>query len=229
MADVNASAPAPKLDRRGRIIIGPTLLARWTPAATIGLPIIALITAGVVSTFLPDVWFAAVTGWPRLAVRVLAGWLVGWAVTSAAGLLLLALTHESARLDQDAGTVLHRSALKRWRCVTLADIVAVHPDARKQGATAIVTPGTTLYVPHTGWDDAGFDGVRALQAELQPRLDVTPAPPRAQCMRQILLADALRTRRTIARALTMPWRDEYADRDTFERALDDARRGSRDG
>lgn len=225
MAELNAPA-APKRDRQGRIIIGPTLLARWQPAAAKGLPLIAFATAGVVSAFLPADWFAAFSGWPRLVLRTLAGWAVGWGIMSATALLLLGLTHESTRMDTAAGAVLHRT-LRRRRSVALADVMAVHPDARRQGATAIVTPGATLYVPHTGWDDAGFDGVRALQAELQPRLGVMPAPPRAECMRQILLADALRTRRVMARALSMPWREEYADRDVFEQALDAARRAER--
>lgn len=238
-------APQPRRTRRGEILVGPSVLSRWGPLAGIGLPIISLIlaplgTAGLQQLLLIDgirtlapSWLLAST-WAQGVLAYLALWalLAGWA------LVPMALTRRIVLLDPAEGTVRRRRGLGRPSPARpVADVVWAVGDADRDASALIgLYPGgpdaaaaahadaedvEQWGVGHIGWDDAAFDGLRALQ----DAAGLAPAPPRP-----VLVARERRERhaaanRELARRVGMPWREEYADdRAAFQRDFDRARR-----
>lgn len=242
---MNDSTPQPRRTRRGEIVIGPSILSRWGPFAGIGLPIIALIlaplgTAGLqqmllldgVRTLAPS-WLLAST-WLQGAVAYVAL----WALLALWALVPMALTRRIVLLDDARGTVRRRRGLGRPSPARpVADVVWAVGDADRDASALIgLYPGGPAAaeaeradaedveqwsVGHIGWDDAAFDGLRALQAAA----GLAAAPPRT-----VLVARERRERhaaanRELARRIGMPWREEYAeDRAAFQRDFDRARR-----
>lgn len=115
-------APRPRLTRRGEVIIGPTVWARWRPAALLGLPLIALVLSPLAS--------AGVQEWRRAQLRdhgptavtdLLSSSLVQIAVAAVGLWVLLALwalvpmglTGRPVRVDGERGTLTRGRGLGR--------------------------------------------------------------------------------------------------------------------
>lgn len=192
-------------------------------------------------------WARALAGSPLALVVAFLGL---WGLLALWAALPLALTRRVVLLDADAGTVSRRRGLgPRQAPRPLGDVlwavaeadrdaialIGLHAGgqdgyrAEAQRLAAAAPPGQEpdeptgeqWSVPHIGWDDASFDGLRALQAAAGLR----PSPPRPW-----LLADARRQRlarahREMAERIAMPWQDAYEDDPAlFQRDFDRARR-----
>lgn len=226
-----------RTDASGRIILGPTVLAHWRPAASMGLPLLAVPLSTMVAAFAPGIrtlsWelSAHLPFWAAQLIEFAAAWAVTWAVTALLALAVLALTNPHARFAPASGTVsLRPGPFARGQRVPLEQILRIDADPRRQGSTDIwyrpadaAAEPARITVPFSGWDDASFDGIRALAAAAS----VGPVPgPRAQEMAALLRASRTRDNRAMARSLGMGWRPEWQDPSAFEAALDDARRSA---
>lgn len=173
-----------------------------------------------------------------------------WILLALWAALPLLLTRRVVLLDVERGTICRRRGLGRRRVEQpLADVlwavgeadreaialIGLHPGgqagARAEAARlAAAAPDAAdppepaiaqWTVPHIGWDDASFDGLRALQSAA----GLVPAAPRP-----VLLAAARRRRRAaahreMAARIDMPWDASYEDDpDAFQRDFDHARR-----
>lgn len=115
-------APRPRLTRRGEVIIGPTVWARWRPAALLGLPLIALVLSPLAS--------AGVQEWRRAQLRdhgptavtdLLSSSLVQivvaavglWVLLALWALVPMALTGRPVRFDGERGTLTRGRGLGR--------------------------------------------------------------------------------------------------------------------
>ncbi|GAB2535498.1 hypothetical protein [Brachybacterium huguangmaarense] len=240
-----SAPPAPRRTRDGRILVGPSVRSRYAPAALVGLPIVALVLVPLVSAVLEQALARSGTG-DTGALAALADLLLrsgtargvvafaaAWALLAAWALVPLALTRRALVLDPAARTLARRRGLRTERSARpLADVVYAVGDADREavalvglvpggaGRSAPETEVEQWSVPHIGWDDAAFDGLRALQEACGLR----PAPPRP-----VLLAQARRRRRSeanreLAARVGLPWRDEFEDPAVFQPAFDRARR-----
>lgn len=231
--------PAPRRTRGGLVIIGPTVRSRCLPGVLIGLPLLCLLLCPLAAAGI-DQWAdaraAAGRTVPLSALlhdpwgQLLAGWLGLWALLALWALLPMLLAHRTALLDEEAGTLRLRRGLRTGAPEPVAAVVYAVGEAER-GYDALIGLGAPTApeelaarrwrIPHIGWDDASFDGLRALQAAAGLR----PAPPRA-----VLAAQARRRRREsahreMAERIGMPWRPEYAhDEAAFQRDFDHARR-----
>lgn len=233
------AAPSPRRTRDGLVLVGPSLRARYLPGALIGLPMVSLLLAPFAAAGLEqwrDARAAAGAGGPLvtllepMAVQMLLGWLLLWALLALWALVPMIATHRVVLLDEAAGTVRLRRGLRAGEPVPVSEVVYAVGEAER-GYEALIGIGAPdrpedqaarqWRVPNIGWDDAGFDGLRALQSAAGLRA----APPRP-----VLLAESRRLRRAgahqeMAQRIGMPWREEYAHDDAaFQRDFDHARR-----
>lgn len=229
------TTPAPRRTRRGDIVVGPTVGARWRPGAAMGLPLLAVLLSPFAA--------AGVQQWRRgrveaghhgllerltdpMAVQLLLGALALWALFALWALVPMLATHRTVLLDRDAGEVRLRRGLRTARTAPLDQVVFAVGEAER-GATALIgvqPEGEELQhwqIPEIAWDDASFDGLRALQAAAGLR----HAPPRP-----VLAAESRRRRRAaqhreLAERAGMPWRPEYEhDEQAFQDEFDRVRR-----
>lgn len=232
--DAAASAPAPRRTRSGQVVVGPTVRARYVPAALIGLPLIAVL----LSTFAG----AALQQWRATRLReghdglleqllapawaqLLLGAIVLWVLFSLWALVPLALTHRVVLFDERAQTLALRRGLRIADRAPLAAVRYVTGDAERGGLALIglAEDGAERLwtVPESGWDAAAFDGLRTLQAAAGLR----PAPPRAVLVREHRRARRERSHRELAGRLGMPWKEEYGqDEAAFQAEFDRVRR-----
>ena len=238
---VGADDPQPRRTRRGAVIVGPSIGARYRPGALIGLPLVSL----VLSPFAG----AGIQQWVRTRIRaghegwlehvaspawsqLLIGWLLLWALFALWAIVPMVLTHRVALLEQSTGVLVLRRGLRTADRAEAAEVEYAVGEAQR-GSIALIGVRTggarrggekeerRWVIPEIGWDDASFDGLRVLQS----RVGVPPAPPRP-----VLVAEARRQRRAelhreYARRLGMPWKEEYAhDEDAFQAEFDRLRR-----
>lgn len=241
-ADATSPAPVPRRTRTGAVIVGPSLRARYRPAALIGLPMVAVL----LSTFAA----AAIQQWrtSRLFgghdgmleqllapawVQLLLGALALWVLFSLWALVPMILTHRVVLLDEQAGTLALRRGLRTVDRAPLEQVRYATGDAERGGMAVIGLEdpvrtgrgdddsGRQWVVPESGWDDASFDGLRTLQAAVGLR----PAPHRAVLVRENRRTHRERNHRELAARLGMPWREEYAHDDAaFQAEFDRVRR-----
>ena len=238
--DSAASAPAPRRTRAGKVVVGPTALARYVPAALIGLPLVAVL----LSTFAG----AGIQQWRSSRLRdghdglleqilepawaqLLLGALALWVLFALWALIPLILTHRVVLFDERAGTLALRRGLRITDRAQLAQVRYATGDAERGGMALIGIDGggsadgeaseRRWVVPESGWDAAAFDGLRILQAAAGLR----PAPPRAEVVRENRRIHRERNHRELAARLGMPWREEYArDEAAFRAEFDRVRR-----
>ena len=236
-----ADAPQPRRTRRGAVIVGPSIGARYRPGALIGLPLISLVLSPFAGAGIQQ-WLAARTrtghegrleqllapAWSQLLI----GWLLLWALFALWAIVPMVLTHRAVRLDEMAGTLVLRRGLRITDRAEIAGVEYAVGEAER-GSIALIGVRAAgpkgvgseqerrWVIPEVGWDDASFDGLRVLQS----CVGVPPAPPRP-----VLVAEARRRRRAelhreYARRLGMPWKEEYAhDEDAFQAEFDRLRR-----
>jgi hypothetical protein len=216
------SEPSPPggLPTRGRVRVGPRPLRRVLPLWLVGGSVVALVLSG----FAADTWRSVGVGLPLVL-----GHVVGWATLMVVLLALawLVLGRETALVvDLDART-LHRrtpgSLLERGRRETrpLADLRTISEDPDGDALLEVRADGEdepeVWSVPHVGWDDASWDGLRALQAAA----DLPVAPPLAEARHRVRRAVEIVHQREAAAAVALPWRAEYDDDpEAFRRAYD---------
>ncbi|WP_246958056.1 hypothetical protein [Brachybacterium sp. Marseille-Q7125] len=226
------SAPAPRRTRRGAVLVGPSLAARYRPLVLMGLPLLAILLSPFAAT--------ALQAWHRRRVRaghdglveqilglatvqLVLGALLLWGLFALWALVPLVLTRTVVLFDADAGTLRLRKGLRITDRATLADVDHAVGEAERGGMALIGLRGPERHwtIPEVGWDAASFDGLRALQAAA----GFTPVPPREQ-----ILVEHRRTRgearnRELAARVGMPWREEYAQDDAaFRTEFDRIRR-----
>lgn len=236
-----ADAPQPRRTRRGAVIVGPSIGARYRPGALIGLPLISLVLSPFAGAGIQQ-WLAARTrtghegrleqllapAWSQLLI----GWLLLWALFALWAIVPMLLTHRVALLEQSTGVLLLRRGPRTVDRAETAEIEYAVGEAER-GSIALIGVRAAgerrrggqqerrWVIPEIGWDDASFDGLRTLQSAAGLR----PAPPRPA-----LVAEARRRRRAelhreYARRLGMPWKEEYArDEEAFQAEFDRIRR-----
>lgn len=242
-------APRPRTTRRGEIVVGPTIGARYGPGALLGLPIVSLVltplgAAGVQEALIgraragSDGARALLTGPAPYLVAFAALWglLALWA------LVPLVLAHTVVLLDPERGTVSRRRGLGRRRSSRpVTDVVWAVGEADRQaiGLIGLLAGGQAAAraaaeppggaepeveqwrVPHVGWDAASFDGLRALQE----RAGLEAAPPRWVLLQRAHRARQLQAHRELADRVGMAWLPAYDDDPArFQRDFDHARR-----
>lgn len=258
--------PRPRRTRRGEVLVGPSVGARYRPGALVGLPLISLVLSPLIATALETGIRSVISrriaaGHPPSAlpssllpipypVLLILGFLVAWALLALWALVPLVLTSRAVLLDEERGTVVLRRGLRRSAPRELSDVLWAVGGAERDAVALVglTDPGSPpetddghgdgeadgdeadddevaqpiqWVVPAIGWDDASFDGLRALQAAT----GFPAAPPRP-----VLAAVARRQRqaqahREMADRILMPWREEYAaDPAAFQRDFDHARR-----
>lgn len=233
-------APAPRRTRAGDVVVGPTVRARYVPAALFGLPLVAVL----LSTFAG----AGIQQWRTARLRdghdgmleqilepawaqLLLGALALWVLFALWALVPLILTHRVVLLDEHAETLALRRGLRTAERASLAQVRYATGDAERGGIALIGIDGSSAaegeeslqqwVVPESGWDAAAFDGLRVLQAAAGLR----PAPPRAEVVRENRRIHRERNHRELAARLGMPWREEYAhDEVAFRTEFDRVRR-----
>ncbi|ASK67200.1 hypothetical protein CFK39_12345 [Brachybacterium avium] len=237
MPDRDVPPPAPRRTRAGEVVVGPTVRARYVPAALIGLPLVAVL----LSTFAG----AGIQQWRSSRLRaghdgmleqllapawaqLLLGAVLLWGLLALWALIPLVLTHRVVLLDERAGTLALRRGLRIADRAPLSQVRYATGDSERGGVALIGLEkggargeGEALrqwVVPESGWDDAAFDGLRTLQTAAGLR----PAPPRAVLVRESRRIHRERNHRELAARLGMPWREEYvrdeaAFRDEFDR------------
>ncbi|MDO5645723.1 MAG: hypothetical protein Q4G21_08585 [Dermabacter sp.] len=198
----------PRTDRRGRIAVGPTYAARLSPWVRMGAPLLAVVVLPLSSlaTLRLDWWL-------RLPVALV----IGWAVLAALMAIGLAAVHRTTWFDPASGTLVRG----RTR-IPVADIARVADDFRSHGTTEVRGRDrqVLLAIPATGWDDASFDGVRALQVAVGQN----PAPTRGEYARRDNRARLFHENRALATRYAIPWRNEFEDPGVFLAAFDERRR-----
>lgn len=238
---MSALTPAPRRTRRGEILLGPSLRARYVPAALIGLPLVSAVLSPLGAAGIQQ-WVAQ----PRvrrqlgeagpvldtLGVQLLVAFCVLWALLALWALLPLALSRRVVVFDDRGGTLIRRRGLRRLLPARpLGDVVWAVGEADRDAVALIgLLPGGARpgdereaeqwVIPHIGWDDASFDGLRALQ----DAAELTVAPTRSE-----LAARARRLRRTdahrvLAERYGICWRPEYEEPAVFQAELDRVRR-----
>lgn len=233
-ADPAASAPAPRRTRDGQVVVGPTVGARYVPAALIGLPLVAVLLStfagagiqqwrssrlhdghdGLLEQLLEPAW-----------AQLLLGALALWVLFSLWALVPLALTHRVVLFDERSGALGLRHGLRTRDRAPLGSVRYATGDAERGGMALIGIEEDgqerQWVVPESGWDAAAFDGLRVLQAAAGLPL----APPRAELVRENRRARRERGHRELAARLGMPWREEYAhDEAAFQAEFDRVRR-----
>lgn len=232
------SAPAPRRTRAGTVIVGPTVRARYTPGALIGLPLVSLLLSpfagagiqewrrsrlragqdGLLEQLLDPAW-----------VQLLLGALLLWALFALWALVPLLLTQRVVLLDEEQGSVALRKGLRIIQRASLSSVEHAVGEAERGGMALIGIRGPggagqpvqQWVIPEVGWDAASFDGLRTLQGAAGLR----PAPPRAELQRENRRARRDRSHRELAERLGMPWREEYAHDDAaFQAEFDRVRR-----
>lgn len=250
MTSAAAAEPAPRRTRRGQIIIGPSVASRWLPLALAGMPLVALVLSPLASAGLEQWRFARLLAHgPDAITDLLDPPLLSLLIAAVAVWILLALwalvpilaTYRAVVLDPERRVIaprtardvlgLRTSAARARAERPLGEIRRALADPERQGtglveldrpdAAGESEEPETWSIPHLGWDDAGFDGMRALQCAIgQP-----VAAPRRVLLAQARVLDRARSDREVAERLGMPWREEYArDHAAFRRDLDHARR-----
>ncbi|HLQ80504.1 MAG TPA: hypothetical protein VK122_05370 [Brachybacterium sp.] len=239
-SDPSARVPAPRRTRSGQVVVGPTVRARYAPAALIGLPLVSVLLSTFAGAGLQQ-WRSSrlrdghdglleqllAPAWAQLLLGALALWglLALWA------LVPLVLTHRVVLFDERTGALTLRRGLRTADRATLAEVRYATGDAERGGMALIglegdgdadgEEPGRRWVVPESGWDAAAFDGLRILQSAAGLR----PAPPRAELVRENRRSRRERSHRELAARLGMPWREEYsADEDAFRAEFDRVRR-----
>ncbi|MFC0675278.1 hypothetical protein [Brachybacterium hainanense] len=233
------AAPAPRRTRDGRVIIGPTVASRYRPGALIGLPLVAAVLAAFPAAGLEQ-WRAARIAagdagrltelLQPMAVQLVLSWLGLWALLALWALVPLIATHRAALLDEAAGRLALRRGLRVRQDVPLAEVVYAVGEAER-GYDALIGIGAPTApdeaareqwrIPHIGWDDPGFDGLRVLQAAAGLR----PSPPRAELIAASRRGRREAAHREMAQRIGMIWRPEYGqDEERFQRDFDHARR-----
>ncbi|MDN5901333.1 MAG: hypothetical protein L0H74_14890, partial [Brachybacterium sp.] len=133
--------------------------------------------------------------------------------------------------DEQTGTLTLRRGLRIADRAPLAEVRYATGDGERGGVALIGLesdddPGDEdllrqWVVPESGWDDAAFDGLRVLQAAA----GLSPAPPRAELVRENRRIHRERNHRELASRLGMPWRQEYVrDEAAFQAEFDRVRR-----
>lgn len=230
------AAPVPRRTRRGAVVIGPTVGARWGPGALLGLPIVALLLSPFAGAGLdqwrrmrlldgPQGWMEEILahGWAQILIG--AGLL--WALFAVWALVPMLATHQVVLFDDRSGELRLRKGLRTLDTARLEDVVHAVGEAERGriGRIGMVDGVRREHrewiVPEVGWDSASFDGLRALQEAAGLRT----APER-----QELVLEARRIRREaqhreLAARAGMPWRPEYAvDEAAFQQEFDRVRR-----
>lgn len=226
------------------MLVGPRIRSRFFPAALIGLPMVSVLLGTFPAAALQQ-WRAIrvraghdglleqlLAPWP---VQLLAGMLVLWALLAAWMLVPLALTRRVVTFDEATGALEQRTGLRRTGRARIEDVVYAVGEPERGGtaliglragdpdasATSADDDPVVWAVPHIGWDDASFDGLRVLQGAA----GLNPAPPRLLLLAQARAARLRQVDRELARRLDMPWRDEYDhDHAAFQREFDRVRR-----
>lgn len=240
--DSASPAPAPRRTRAGEVIVGPTVRARYQPAAMMGLPLVAVLLSTFAAAGIQQ-WRASrlldghdgpleqllAPAWVQLLLGALALWLLFslWA------LVPVVLTHRVVLLDERTAMLTLRRGLRTAGRAPLSQVLYAAGDAERGGMAVIGLedpsgrpPGDDgserrWVIPESGWDDAAFDGLRTLQAAAGLRT----APPRGVLVRENRRARRERSHRELAARLGMPWREEYAHDDAaFQAEFDRVRR-----
>ncbi|MGO3288385.1 hypothetical protein [Brachybacterium sp.] len=230
--------PSPRRTRAGAVIVGPTVRARYTPGALIGLPLVSLLLSpfagagiqqwrysrlrdgqdGLLEQLLAPAW-----------VQLLLGAAMLWVLFALWALVPLLLTQRVVLLDEDQGSVALRKGLRIIQRAPVSQVDHAVGEAERGGMAliGIRTPGGVgqplqqWVIPEVGWDAASFDGLRVLQAAAGLR----PAPPRAELVRENRRVRRARSHRELADRLGMPWREEYEHDDAaFQAEFDRVRR-----
>ncbi|MDO5662908.1 MAG: hypothetical protein Q4G40_09445 [Brachybacterium sp.] len=236
---MTTAPPAPRRTRDGRIIVGPSLGARYRPGATMGLPLVSALLSPVGAAGLSQIRGRMIrdadgyrpAGWRgtvvdllgNTAIQLLAGALLLWALLALWAFVLMALTHTSVTLAEQT-RLLHRrrGPFRSPETRAIRDLIAAEGTAdRHDVAILSFTAEEAWMVEDIGWDRASFDGLRALQAAA----GLTVAPP-ATVLRQISRHRRLAViHREMAAQVGMPWRDEYDDDpEAFSAEFDHVRR-----
>lgn len=232
------SAPAPRRTRAGAVIVGPTVRARYTPGALIGLPLVSLLLSpfagagiqewrrsrlragqdGLLEQLLDPAW-----------VQLLLGALLLWVLFALWALVPLLLTQRVVLLDEDQESVALRKGLRTLQRAPLSQVDHAVGEAERGGMALIgirrsESAGQSVQqwvIPEVGWDTASFDGLRTLQAAAGLRA----APPRTELVRENRRVRRARSHRELAERLGMPWREEYEHDDAaFQAEFDRVRR-----
>ena len=231
-------APHPRRTRRGEVIVGPTVMARYRPGALYGLPLLSLLLSpfaaiavqqwrlgrlrsgadGLLDQLLAPAW-----------TQLVIGALLLWALFALWALVPMLLTHRAIRVDPDAGTLTLHKGLRTVATARIEDVLFAvgEPERGSLALIGLRDPAEPAelqrqwVINEIGWDAAGFDGLRVLQAAA----GLPPAPPRDR-----LIAENRRVRRAgqhreLATRLGMPWKDEYEhDEAAFQAEFDRVRR-----
>lgn len=228
--------PAPRRTRRGAVVVGPTLWARWGPGALLGLPLVALLLSpfagaglqqwrrsrllaghdGTIEALLADSW-----------VQLLLGALLLWAVFAAWALVPMLATHQVVLFDEDAETLILRRGVRTVDRAPLDAVVHAIGDAER-GRTGEIAlragdGGEPRHwtLPEVGWDGPSFDGLRVLQAAA----DLRAAPDRAALVHEARRMRREGVNRELAARAGMPWLPEYGqDEAAFQAEFDRVRR-----
>lgn len=238
----DVAPPVPRRSRGGAVIVGPTILERYRPLALWGLPLVAVILSpfggaavqqlrrsrllaghdGTLEAVLDPAW-----------VQLLLGGAALWGLFALWALVPMLLTHRAVLLDETAGTLALRRGPRTVGRARLADVRYAVGDPER-GSMALIGvlpedgvrtadgPGPVDWVvPEIGWDEASFDGLRALQAAAGLR----PAPPRRELLAARRQDRRARAHQELAERLGMPWRPEYThDEAAFQAEFDRVRR-----
>ncbi|MGP9537649.1 hypothetical protein ACT3SP_06530 [Brachybacterium sp. AOP43-C2-M15] len=241
----DASPPAPRRTRGGSVIVGPTVRARFLPGALIGLPLVSVLLSpfagaglqqwrssrlrsgqdGLLEDLLAPAW-----------TQLLLGALALWVLFSLWALVPLLLTHRVVLLDERNGRISLRRGLRSVDSAVLSQVDYAVGEAERGGMALIGLRDAVgaadrarggdgsvrqWVVPGVGWDGESFDGLRVLQASV----GLTPAPPRAELVRENRRLRLARSHRELADRLGMPWREEYEhDEAAFQAEFDRVRR-----
>ncbi|WP_114855521.1 hypothetical protein [Brachybacterium sp. YJGR34] len=235
-AGPESAAPAPRRTRSGAVIVGPTVRARYVPGALIGLPLVAAILSPFAATAVQQWRRARLAGGSDglleqvlapAAVQLLVGALLLWAVFALWALVPMLMTHRAVLLDVERGTLELRRGPRRAARARLEDVEYAVGEAVRGSMALIGLRGVDggeprqWVLPEIGWDEASFDGLRALQSAAGLR----PAPPRTVLVREERRARRERAHRELAARVGMPWRAEYAqDEAAFQAEFDRVRR-----
>lgn len=215
------------------MIVGPTVGARYRPGALVGLPLLSVVLAPLAATGL-QAWALrqdAVGGPTRrladllapLWTQLLIGFLVTWALLALWGLVAIAATTQRVRLDESAGMIARRHRGRR-EMHPLAEVSWAVGEGTRDASALVGLRGDEQdpwVIPHVGWDDASFDGLRALQLACGLR----PSPPRGVLVAEDRRRGRARAHREMAERVGLPWRAEYEhDVALFQRDFDHVRR-----
>lgn len=218
------------------MLVGPGIRSRYLPGVLIGLPLVSLLLSPFAG--------AALQQWRRGRIleghdgaleqllgaawtQLLVGALLLWALFALWAFVPLLLTRRLVLLDERTGALTLRRGLRTVDRAELTDVVYAVGEAER-GSFALIGlrprdggEERQWMVAEIGWDEASFDGLRALQTAAGLR----PAPPR-----HVVVPEARRARREVlhrelAERLGMPWREEYAhDEAAFQAEFDRLRR-----